>query len=162
MRKGFARCNAAQMLRMHAYVRQLDTWYNNLVKFDTTAEDDLYLSSDLDLQNRKMTQSRRRLHLARRASQNEKNSQSDINLPSKSLYRCQDLINRQEVDTKLFFGGVTLNAPANGCSPTSETIGRAWISQIGAEFVDKPRMRAAMPAKGVASGNPSVKMYIRN
>ncbi|XP_071646943.1 uncharacterized protein [Temnothorax longispinosus] len=85
MRRSFAR-----------YDRQFDTC--------TTAEDDSYFSSDLDLPNPKVTQSCRKLRLTCRASRNEKNDQLDfLKLPSKSLHCCQDpVVNRQVVEAKLF------------------------------------------------------------
>ncbi|XP_011688268.1 PREDICTED: uncharacterized protein LOC105450219 [Wasmannia auropunctata] len=75
-------------------------------QFDTsTAEDDSYFTSDLDLPNPKVTQSyNRKLRLACRTSKNEKSDQSYLlKLPSKSLRCCQDpVINRQVIEAKLF------------------------------------------------------------
>ncbi|XP_070528953.1 uncharacterized protein, partial [Cardiocondyla obscurior] len=102
--------------------RQLDTC--------TTAEDDSYLSSDLDLQNRKVTQSCRRLQLARRASRNEKSGQSDLDLPSKSLYRCRDsVVNRQEVDAKLFGEKADLDAASQSILNIASSISNGHLKR---------------------------------
>ncbi|XP_067210524.1 uncharacterized protein [Linepithema humile] len=76
--------------------------YDRLFDTSTTAEDDSCFSSELDLLNPRVTQSRRELRLARRASRNVENNKLNLlELSAKSFYCCQHPVLSRQIETKL-------------------------------------------------------------
>ncbi|XP_036143987.1 uncharacterized protein LOC105831862 isoform X5 [Monomorium pharaonis] len=95
--------------------------YNRQCDISTTAEDDSYFSSDIDLPNSKVTQSCQKLRLACRASKNKNNQLHLLKFPLKSLHCYQDSVDNRLDKAKLFTREVDQIATSQHISNTKSS-----------------------------------------